>query len=86
MFYLLDIHHKPAMVVLATENREDIDRVGEQYANQVGRPLVVASGPSADQPHFKPAIPTLAPSEVLVPGHPQNVLPPHPEGEKTGAG
>ncbi len=82
MFYLLDIHHRPPMVVLATEDREEIDRVGQTYANQVSRPLVVASGPHPDSAHFRPDIPAITPAEAMVPAHPNHVLPPAEETTK----
>lgn len=61
MLYLLDIHHKPPMVVLATEDEDQVREVGQTYANQVSRPLVVATGPAPDNAHFKPIIPGLEP-------------------------
>jgi hypothetical protein len=70
MYYLLDIHHKPPMVVLASDDKDELDRVGQTYANQVSRPLVVATGPHPDGAHFKPHIPTLTPADVVIPPPP----------------
>jgi hypothetical protein len=78
MLYLLDIHHKPPMVVLTTASEAEIAEVGQRYADQVGRPLVVVSGPAPDKPHFSPTIPTVQPVEVANGAWPQNVAPPPP--------
>lgn len=70
MLYLLDIHHRPAMVVLVTESEEELRRVGQTYADQVQRPLLVTTGPHAKDAHFTPTVPKVEPVLPAVPMDP----------------
>ncbi len=73
MKYLIDVNHRPAVVVLMHEdtmNQDDLAVIGRRYANQVGRPLVVAEGPSPSSPTFSPVIDE---ELTVVPTLPQHV-------------
>jgi hypothetical protein len=78
MFYLIDIHHKPPMVVLSTEDARQLDEVGQRYADQVNRPLVITTGPHPSDAHFRPAVPHYEPVVAGVGANPAHVAPPHP--------
>lgn len=56
MKYIIDVHAKPPCVVLVAEDPELIREVGQRYADQVGRDLVVAVGPRSDEPDIRPTI------------------------------
>jgi len=66
MYYLLDIHHKPPCVVLVSPDISHVEALGQNYANQVGRSLVVATGDAPDDPAIRPILPNQEP--VTPPG------------------
>lgn len=88
MFYLIDINHSPAVVVLAKREQKELEDVAQRYADQVGRPLVEATGPGPDGgPKWSPLdpapvlrvwSPTIHPAPVVTPAGVSgvNVAPP----------
>jgi hypothetical protein len=73
--YLLDIFIKPPVVVLASDDDDEVLAVGKKYADQVGRPLVVADGPMPADAQFLPTIPVVMPASPDLPSNPANVVP-----------
>ena len=63
MKYIIDIHSAPPCVVLVSEDIAEVNRVGQAYADQVRRDLVVAEGPRADEPSIRPTIAQAPPLE-----------------------
>lgn len=59
-FYVLDATALPGVIVLVTRDEELAEETCARYANQVGRPCVVAAGPPPDSsplPSSQPTIP-----------------------------
>lgn len=77
MKYLLDIFAAVPVVVLSTDDVARLADVGQRYATQVGRPLVVADGPLPADAQFLPLIPAVIPS---LPSLTSDVAPPAPKG------
>jgi hypothetical protein len=57
MYYLIDIHSKPPMVVLTTLVLPELMATGQRYADQVSRPLVVATGEPPELASIRPTVP-----------------------------
>jgi hypothetical protein len=73
MMYLIDAFSSPPMVVLMTDDIEQADNVGAKYATQVGRPILLADGPTPAEAQFLPVIPQVAPSAI--PSNPADIAP-----------
>lgn len=56
MYYVLDIHTQPPCIVFVNADADKVREVGQRYADQVMRDLVVAEGPRADEPSIRPTI------------------------------
>lgn len=65
MRYVIDIHANPPCVVLVSDSLDQCREVGQRYADQVRRDLVVAVGPRADDPDIRPTIAQAPPPLTL---------------------
>lgn len=73
MMYLIDAFSTPPMVVLMSDDIDQVAEVGQRYANQVGRPVLAASGPAPVSAQFLPVLPEVAPATV--PSNPADIAP-----------
>ena len=77
MIYLLDVFATPpVMVVMMTDDAASASDVGQRYATQVGRPIVLCTGPAPVDAQFQPVIPSLpAPLAEQPPSNPAHSVP-----------
>ena len=71
MLYVLDVFHKPALVVDITPKAEEAAATAQRYANQTGRAVVVAEG--EDPAHAKYR--AIVPQEKLPIDQPDVIIP-----------
>lgn len=57
MLYVLDMFHKPPLVVVATDDGKDARAVAQKYADQTGRRILIAEGDAPGRAPFAPTIP-----------------------------